>query len=156
MMFFCFLKTQTIKQWNRKPTWSTPTWLFIFRHCRCSTFQSDLDDGSDDDGDDDGSDGHDFNDDGGHGTPVTIWSPCGHQVVVKTWIFNCFSILKACFVGLRWHCSNNKKKLENDLFFSFPNLPSYLCYIPSCTLLFQAVGQLLLANMVHHLQQGTS
>ena len=38
-------------------------------------------------------------------------------------------------------------------FFSFPNLP-YLCYIPSCTLLFQAEGQLLLANVVHHLQQG--
>ena len=38
-------------------------------------------------------------------------------------------------------------------FFYFPNLP-YLCNIPSCTLLFQAEGQLLLANVVHHLQQG--
>ena len=34
-------------------------------------------------GGDGNSDGHDFNDDGGHGTHVTIWSPCGHHVVTK-------------------------------------------------------------------------
>ena len=63
-MFFVFKNNKWLNNETRKPTWSTPTWLFIFRHCRCSTFQSDLDDGNDDDGDDDGSDGHDFNDDG--------------------------------------------------------------------------------------------